>query len=202
MAPRNSGRKSAVDTNPQREKKKSRPARSLPAPQRPSPRWLTVLHIDDDSNDTELLLAATAEAGVPFRVHNVIDAEQATAYLSGAGPYADRRQFQRPSLILLDLKMPRSTGIDILRWIRARPEFRNIPVVVLSGSESEEDIHQAYASGANAYLIKPLGFGALVGIVRSLNLAWFVPLQNPPAPANSGFSVSYPAFPPELGSSS
>lgn len=202
MASRNSGRKIAMGTNPQREKKKSRPVRSLRAPQRPPSPWLTVLHIDDDSNDTELLLAATVEAGVPFRLHNVIDAEQATAYLSGAGPFADRREFKMPSLILLDLKMPRSTGIELLRWIRARPEFNNIPVVVLSGSESEEDVRQAYACGANAYLIKPLGFGALVGIVRSLNVAWFVPMENVPAPANSKLAESYPAFVRGFGCSS
>jgi CheY-like chemotaxis protein len=134
---------------------------------------ITVLHIDDDPNDTELLRAATRKADLPFVLHNVEDGERALAYLSGQGIYADRQIYQLPSLILLDLKMPRSTGFEILKWIRAHPELGDLPVVVLSGSELQDDIKHAYDIGANSYLVKPLGFEALVNMVRRLNTLWF-----------------------------
>lgn len=147
----------------------------------------SILHIDDDPNDTELLLAATLEAAVPFRIHNVADAVQAMALLNGEGRYADRARFPIPNLILLDLKMPRSTGIEILTRIRANPQLKGIPVVVLSGSALDEDMRQAYAAGANAYLVKPFGFRRLVELVRNLNLGWFVPSQSVLARINRQF---------------
>src|SRR5438270_2740248 len=96
---------------------------------------LLVLHVDDDPNDTALLQAAISRAGVHFQLHNIHDAEQTICYLAGQGVYADRARYPFPSLILLDLKMPRQTGFEILRWIRSRPELSDLPVVILSGSE-------------------------------------------------------------------
>ena len=151
--------------------------------------WIPILHVDDDSNDRELLLAATLEAAVPFRVHSVSDAEQAIAFLSGTGTYADRRRFPLPRLILLDLKMPGSTGIDILRWVRTHPELSRTPVIILSGSESEEDMRQAYACGADAYAIKPLGFNALVEMIKRVNLGWCLTPQNASPEINRDFPL-------------
>jgi CheY-like chemotaxis protein len=136
---------------------------------------ITVLHVDDDPNDTELLRAAAKRAEVPFVLHNVEDGERAVAFLSGSGIYADRQRYHQPSLILLDLKMPRATGLDVLKWIRANAEWNKIPVVVLSGSELKDDVKQAYAIGANSYLIKPLGFEALVSLVKSITTVWLAP---------------------------
>lgn len=133
---------------------------------------VTVLHIDDDPNDTELLRAAARRAQVPFILHNVEDGEKAIAYLSGAGIYADRERYSMPSLILLDLKMPRATGLEVLKWIRNHPELGQVPVLVLSGSELQDDVKEAFAVGANSYLVKPLGFEALVSLVRSINSVW------------------------------
>src|SRR5512140_2159425 len=116
---------------------------------------VTVLHVDDDPNDTELLRAATRKAGVRFTLHNVEDADQAVAYLSGRGHFADRARYPMPALGLLDLKMPRQTGLEVLRWIRARPDLQYVPVVVLSGSELKDDIQKAKEAGANSYLVKP-----------------------------------------------
>ena len=140
---------------------------------------ITVLHIDDDPNDTMLLQAATRKAAVEFMLHNVEDGEAAIDYLSGEGMYADRNRFQLPSLILLDLKMPRATGFEVLRWIRNHPELGNLPVVVLSGSELQEDIRHAYSVGANSYLVKPLGFDALVTLVKSIDAVWLSANQQP-----------------------
>jgi CheY-like chemotaxis protein len=136
------------------------------------PQVFTLLHIDDDPNDTELFQAAARRAKVQFAVQNVTDAEQAMAYLSGRGRYADRRSFPLPSLVLLDLKMPRATGFDVLRWIRNHPEVGSLPVVIFSGSELQDDIQQAYAGGADSYLVKPIGFNALIELVTKLNASW------------------------------
>jgi DNA-binding response OmpR family regulator len=138
----------------------------------------TVLHIDDDPNDTELLRAATRKAGVSFDLCNVQDGEHAMAYLSGTGAYADRKKHRFPDLILLDLKLPRANGIDILKWMRSRAELKQVPVLVLSGSELQDDMRRAYDGGANYYLVKPLGFGALVNLVKSIETEW---LQRPHA---------------------
>ncbi|MEY2430112.1 MAG: hypothetical protein QOJ40_2997 [Verrucomicrobiota bacterium] len=140
---------------------------------------ITVLHIDDDPNDTMLLQAATRKAAVEFILHNVEDGDEAIAYLSGEGIYADRKRFQLPALILLDLKMPRATGFEVLKWIRSHPELGNLPVVVLSGSELQDDIRQAYSAGANSYLVKPLGFDALVDLVQNVNAVWVTANQQP-----------------------
>jgi CheY-like chemotaxis protein len=145
-------------------------ARKLPTSSR-----ATVLHVDDDPNDTALLEAARRKAGVDFRLQNVGDGEQAIAYLNGTGKYANRSSHPWPTLILLDLKMPRATGFEILKWIRNHPNCKNLPVVVLSGSELQEDMHQAYLVGANSYLVKPLGFDALVKLVKNFAAAWLAP---------------------------
>jgi CheY-like chemotaxis protein len=133
---------------------------------------MTVLHIDDDPNDTELFQAAARRAGVDFLVQHVTDGEQAMAYLTGRGVYVDRRRYPLPALVLLDLKMPRATGFDVLRWIRNHPEVGNVPVVIFSGSELQDDVRQAYAGGADSYLVKPIGFGALVELVKKINQSW------------------------------
>ena len=133
---------------------------------------LTVLHVDDDPNDTALLEAASRKAGVLFDLQNVEDGEQAIAFLSGAGRFADRVRHPMPAIVLLDLKMPRSTGFEILQWIRHHPSLSQLPVIVLSGSELQDDIRDAYAAGANSYLVKPLGFDALVELARNINTVW------------------------------
>jgi len=147
-------------------KVRSRAARSAAADRS------VVLHIDDDANDTTLLQAAARSANLKFQLYNVEDADQAIAYLSGAGCYADRSMYPLPSLILLDLKMPRATGFEMLKWIRTHAELGELPVVVLSGSELQEDVRRAYGVGADSYLVKPIGFEALVNLVRNITSAW------------------------------
>ncbi len=153
-------------------------ARALPAPA------VMVLHIDDDPNDAALLRAAVSKAATPFQIRNVEDAEQAIAYLSGGGKYADRQHYPSPALVLLDLKMPRTTGLEVLQWIRSHPELAHLPVVVLSGSELHDDIQRAYSAGANSYLVKPLGFEALVTMVKNLQTTWLPSISSAPVQAN------------------
>jgi CheY-like chemotaxis protein len=133
---------------------------------------VTVLHVDDDPNDTLLLQAASRKARVGFQLENVADGERAIAYLNGESQFADRKRYRMPSLVLLDLKMPRTTGFEILKWIRNHPTLNQLPVVVLSGSELKDDIRHAYAEGANSYLVKPLGFDALVSLIKGVSAVW------------------------------
>ena len=167
-----------MDVSSKLRPKRVRVARSQRAARETGSTWITVLHVEDDANDRELLQAAVSEAGVPFRIHSVNDAESAKAYLSGCGVYSDGSCVPTPALILLDLKMRRLNGTEVLKWVRAQPELASVPVVVLSGSGSEEDMRQVYADGANGFIIKPLGFFALVEMVRHLNFNWFVAPQS------------------------
>ena len=161
------------------------------------PKPVTVLHIDDDPNDAVLLSAAVQKAGVQFLVENVQDGERAMAYLSGVGEYADRQRFPLPALILLDLKMPRADGLEVLKWIRASEEFSATHVLVLSGSELQEDIRQAYATGANSYFVKPIGFEALVNFIRNINAVWLKggPAVTPTHAAGPGAEPSARSLP-------
>ena len=177
-----------MEKNQQPGKRGGRPTRRACGARPARPTAIPLLHIEDDPNDRELLQTAVVEADVPFRVHSVSDAGQAMAFLRGAEPYEDRGRFPLPRLILLDLKMPGSSGIEVLAWVRSNPELSRVPVIVLSGSESEEDMRQAYACGANAYIIKPLGFNALVEMIREVNLGWFVAPQNGSLEFNWHFS--------------
>jgi len=140
---------------------------------------VTVLHVDDDPNDTALLQAASRKADVHFELQNVEDGEHAIAYLSGTGPYSDRGRHRMPALVLLDLKMPRTTGFEILKWIRGNPALSRLPIIVLSGSELQSDIKNAYTAGANSYLVKPLGFEALVDLIRNINQVWLAAAHSP-----------------------
>jgi CheY-like chemotaxis protein len=129
---------------------------------------VTVLHVDDDPNDTALLQVACAKASVDFEIHNVEDGDQVIEYLNGSGKYADRTRYRLPGLVLLDLKMPRVEGLEVLKWIRNQSAVKDLPVIVLSGSELQDDIRRAYAVGANSYLVKPPNFTSLISLVREI----------------------------------
>ena len=158
--------KGALNSKPMR---RQGGARAIPA-LRP-----VVLHIDDDPNDSALFRAAILQAQLDFDLQNVESGERAIAYLSGSGDYADRGRYPLPSLILLDVKMPRANGLEVLKWIRTNCASPKVPVVMLSGSELKDDMQSAYSNGADSYVIKPLGFAALVDLVKSLNVAWLLP---------------------------
>jgi len=129
---------------------------------------VTVLHVDDDPNDTTLLQVACAKAAVDFELQNIEDGNEVIDYLSGTGKYADRARYRLPGLVLLDLKMPRAPGLEILKWIRGHSMLKHLPVIVLSGSELQEDMHLAYAGGANSYMVKPHNFDSLVNLVKNI----------------------------------
>lgn len=132
----------------------------------------TVLLVEDDPDDAELISHAFGKAGIVNPVITVDDGDEAIHYVQGRLAYADRRRFPVPSLILLDLKLPRRSGFEVLEAIRATEATRRVPVVVLTSSSQEDDIRRAYDVGANSYLVKPVGRDALVAMVQALDAFW------------------------------
>ena len=127
-----------------------------------------ILLVDDNPHDVVLIRLAFRKVGIIDAIHLVKDGTEAMRYIEGEGNYSDRHQFPRPTLVLLDLKMPQTSGFDVLRWIRQNPQLGNLTVVVMSGSKNDADIERAYALGANAYLIKPTKFEDLVKMMEGL----------------------------------
>ena len=143
-----------------------------------------ILLVEDNPSDEKLALLAFKRAGVPCEIAVARDGADALDYLFATGEYEDRDPLARPALILLDLKMPRISGLEVLRRIRAAPETRLLPVVVLTASREDEDLISAYSLGANAYLRKPIDFAEFTEAARALGAFWL--RYNEPAPAVRG----------------
>jgi CheY-like chemotaxis protein len=142
-----------------------------------------ILLVEDNPDDVLLARRALKKAALAVSMQVVDDGDEAVAYLDGNGPFGDRARHPLPALVLLDLKLPKRPGLEVLRWIRSRPELATTPVVVLTSSSEDEDIQKAYALGANSYLQKPVAFNGLVQLLAVLGLYWFKHnLSVPPAP--------------------
>lgn len=144
----------------------------------------TVLLVEDNPDDVILIQRAFRKARIVSPLRVVTDGEQAMAYLDGSGTYADRHHNPLPVLILLDWKLPRKNGLEVLAWIRSRPDLKELPVVVLTSSREPSDIRSAYGAGANSYLLKPVDFANLLALVEGLGLYWLV-LNVPPQLASN-----------------
>jgi DNA-binding response OmpR family regulator len=134
----------------------------------------TILLTEDDPTDALLLRRALDKAAVSSRLEVVSTGEEAIAYLSGEGRYADRNLHPLPSLVLLDIRLPRMSGLDILAWIRQQAQFQRTPVIMLTSSGQAADIRRAYEAGASAYHEKPSGPDGLVELVRDLNRSSYI----------------------------
>lgn len=143
------------------------------------PGTLPILLVEDNPDDVLLMRRAFRKCNLANPVHVVTDGDEAVAYLSGGAGYADRRRHPMPVLVLLDLKLPKRSGHEVLEWIRGRPGLRRMPVAVLTSSNESADINRAYDLGANAYLLKPVGFESLLEVVRALNLFWLILNESP-----------------------
>lgn len=139
----------------------------------------TILVAEDDPDDAFMLRRAFTTANIVNPVAFVSDGDEAIAYLAGTGRYADRDLHPLPVVILLDLKMPRRSGFEVLEWLRAQPGVGRLPVVVLTSSREPRDVTRAYELGANSYLVKPSSPEDLIATVRGLGLYWLV-LNEPP----------------------
>jgi two-component system response regulator len=140
----------------------------------------SVLLVEDDQDHTTLMRRALDRARVANPLVVVNDGEAARDYLFGIGKHAGRDPRDAPVLVLLDLKLPRISGIDILRRIRAHPFTEHIPVVVLTTSDLDEDLVRAYGLGANSFVRKPVDFDAFQRAVERIALYWLVVTQPPP----------------------
>ena len=132
----------------------------------------TVLYVEDNADDFLLFKLASRKCGTPFSLQHAADGEQAVAYLSGAEDYADREEHPFPDLVLLDLKMPRLDGFEVLQWIRTNPVTKTLPVVVLAGSSFRADVRRALELGANSYAVKPSDFEALQVLIDQIADVW------------------------------
>jgi CheY-like chemotaxis protein len=141
-----------------------------------------ILLVEDDADDAMLIQRAFRKAKIVNPIQIVSDGDEAVAYLSGAERYGDRRQFPLPVLIILDLKLPRRSGFEVLEWLRSQPGLKRTPVVVLTSSKETVDVNHAYELGANSYLLKPVTFEALQEIMKTVNLYWLVSSEMPIPP--------------------
>lgn len=133
---------------------------------------IVILMADDDPDDRLLTKDALEESRVLNELHFVEDGEELLEYLKREGKYADPAVSPRPGLILLDLNMPRKDGRQALTEIKADPDLRRIPIVVMTTSSAEEDIFRSYDTGANSFVTKPVTFEQLVSLMRTLGRYW------------------------------
>ena len=136
------------------------------------PDQMVILLVEDREDDILLVRRAFAAASLNPPFHVVRNGEECLDYLNGAGKYSNRREYPLPDLILLDLKMPKMTGIEVLRWIRSHPDLKALRVVVLTSSQDIRDVNQAYESGANSFLVKPLEFENYPAMMQTLTAFW------------------------------
>ncbi|HEX2091700.1 MAG TPA: response regulator [Longimicrobiaceae bacterium] len=138
-----------------------------------------ILLVEDDANDVLLIRHAFRKAGEDATIHVASDGDQAVAYLAGEGEFAERSRYPLPAFVLLDVKLPRRSGHEVLAWIRDQPVLRRIPVVMLTSSDVSSDRNRAYDLGANSYLVKPSGTTDRNEMVRLMGLYW-LSLNRPP----------------------
>ena len=138
-----------------------------------------LLHVEDDPNDVLLLQRAFRKSNLAVTIQAVNDGDKAVAYLSGANEFADREKFPLPSVVLLDLKMPRKSGLEVLAWIRKEQKLRRMVVIIFTSSKHDEDVNRAYDLGANSYQVKPVGFDMLVDLSKLIYQYWFASTERP-----------------------
>ena len=139
----------------------------------------TVLLVEDDINDIFLVKRAFKMTRLENPLQVVTDGEEATRYLGGQGKYANREVYPLPKLIVMDIKMPRMSGFEVLEWIKHDGKLRRIPVVIVSSSDRPQDIDRAYELGANAYMVKPVNYRAVEHLFESITHYWGLECAKP-----------------------
>jgi CheY-like chemotaxis protein len=138
-----------------------------------------ILIVEDNPDDVELTLRALRKNNLANRIHVARDGVEALDYLFARGLHADRDVTHVPRVVLLDLKLPRIDGVEVLRQLKADPRTKRVPIVILTSSREEPDIARCYELGANSYLVKPVDFEAFVPAVAQAGLYWML-LNHPP----------------------
>ena len=143
-------------------------------------RQVEILLVEDNPNDVELTLHAFKKNKLSNRIHVVRDGEEALEFIFCTGAFAQRNIEESPKVILLDLKLPKVNGIEVLRRLKGDSRTRMIPVVVLTSSREDQDIVESYQLGVNSYIVKPVNFEQFTEAARQLGLYWLL-LNQPPA---------------------
>jgi CheY-like chemotaxis protein len=139
-----------------------------------------ILLVEDSRSDEELTLHAFRKHNLSNRVHVVRDGAEALDFLFCRGQFVGRAASSSPKVVLLDIKLPKVDGLEVLRQIKAHESTKHIPVVILTSSQEERDIVAGYQRGANSYIVKPVGFDQLTEAVRDIGFYWLL-LNKPPA---------------------
>lgn len=132
----------------------------------------TILIVEDAEDDAFFIKRAFRATGLVGQVCHVEDGKKALDYLSGANHYSDRSKFPIPRLILLDIKLPMVSGLEVLRWLRKESTYPRLPVVMFTSSNQKADVAQAYDLGANAYVVKPVSMEVLADFASLVNRFW------------------------------
>lgn len=133
-----------------------------------------ILLAEDNERDAEMTLRSLRKNNLGNRVHRVVDGAEALEFMFCTGAYAGRDPNALPKLILLDLKMPKVDGIEVLRRLKADERMRALPVVIMTSSNEERDVVESYRLGVNSYIVKPIDFSAFVDVVARIGLYWVV----------------------------
>lgn len=133
---------------------------------------LHILLVEDNEAHAELVVRSMRDQLVVNRIHHVIDGEQALDYLFMRGAYSNREKNPRPNLILLDLRLPKIDGLEVLKTIKTTPDLLRIPVIILTSSDAESDIARSYDYHANSYVVKPLEFKKFNQMMKDLGFYW------------------------------
>lgn len=156
----------------------------------------TVLLVEDNPRDEELTLRALKRAGITNEVAVTRDGAEALDYLFCAGAFAHRSRVSLPTVVLLDLNLPKISGLEVVKRIRENKRTKLLPVVILTSSVEDEDRLNGYASGANSYVRKPVEFGAFANAVQQVGLYWLT--LNELVPTNTGTALPHEARPPDI----
>jgi two-component system, response regulator len=144
-----------------------------------NPTPVEILLVEDNPHDAELTLRALRKRRLANSVLHVKDGEEAIHWLFGIGSYADRDTNHKPKLVLLDLKLPKIDGLEVLRQLRAREQTKLIPVVILTSSRQEQDVVESYKFGVNSYIVKPVNFDNFSEAVALAGHYWLLVNQEP-----------------------
>ena len=140
-----------------------------------------ILLVEDNFNDAELTIRELRRHNMANQLVHVKDGEEALDFLFARGAFAGRNNHPQPKVVLLDIQMPKLNGLEVLEQLKGHPDTKSIPVVMLTSSAENPDIHKCYALGANSYIVKPVNFEGFAEAIRSLGFYWLL-LNHPPRP--------------------
>ncbi len=140
---------------------------------------IEILLVEDNPNDAELALRALKKNNLANNVIRVCDGEEALDFIFARGPFKDKKKLNIPKLILLDLKLPKINGLEVLKIIKNDPITKIIPIVVLTSSKEENDMIESYRLGVNSYIVKPVDFDKFIDSVKDIGLYWLLLNQQP-----------------------